>query len=96
MVPLSLRAEPDARRRRKGRPATDPDCGGTMKPEDTTSPHTRQNWSGTEQSETGRRRALVRDMVAGAILPGLLARKDAGDFDRGPNVVRLRDITRDD
>jgi len=67
-----------------------------MKPEDTTSPRTRQKWSETDSSEAGRRRALVRDMVAGAILPGLLARKDAGVFDRGPNVVRLRNPSRDD
>jgi len=35
------------------------------------------------------RRALVEEMVRGAILPGLLARKDEGAFDRGPNVVRF-------
>ncbi|MEM0934972.1 MAG: hypothetical protein AAF865_17245 [Pseudomonadota bacterium] len=42
-------------------------------------------------SEAERRRALVREMVLGAVLPGLIARKDQGVFDRGPNVLRLPD-----
>lgn len=36
-----------------------------------------------------RRAALVEEMVRGAILPKLLARKDAGHFDRGANVIRF-------
>ncbi len=44
----------------------------------------------SEKTAEERRRDLVREIVAGAILPGLLARKDEGVFDRGPNVLRLR------
>jgi hypothetical protein len=36
-----------------------------------------------------RRESLVSEMVKGAVLPRLLARKDEGAFDRGPNVVRF-------
>ncbi|RDC73143.1 hypothetical protein DLJ49_08510 [Rhodovulum sp. 12E13] len=35
------------------------------------------------------REALVAEMVRRAVLPRLLARKDDGAFDRGPNVVRF-------
>jgi len=35
------------------------------------------------------RAALVREVVRAAVLPRLLACKDAGAFDRGANVVRL-------
>lgn len=41
------------------------------------------------QSARARRAALVEEMVRGAILPKLLARKDAGHFDRGANVIRF-------
>jgi len=36
-----------------------------------------------------RRESLVAEMVREAVLPRLLARKDDGAFDRGPNVVRF-------
>ncbi len=36
-----------------------------------------------------RRESLVAEMVKGAVLPRLLARKDDGAFDHGPNVVRF-------
>ncbi|MEM9247473.1 MAG: hypothetical protein AAGB05_02140 [Pseudomonadota bacterium] len=42
------------------------------------------------------RRNLVREMVSGAILPKLLARKDAGVFDLGRQIVRLNRPQRDD
>jgi hypothetical protein len=35
------------------------------------------------------REELVAEMVRRAVLPRLLARKDDGAFDRGPNVVRF-------
>jgi hypothetical protein len=40
-------------------------------------------------SAAERREALVTEMVKSAVLPRLLARKDEGAFDRGPNVVRF-------
>ena len=41
------------------------------------------------EAQAARREALVKEMVNGAILPRLLARKDDGAFDRGPNVLRF-------
>ena len=51
--------------------------------------HPRQGRASSGAGDRAHRRALVEEMVRGAILPGLLARKDDGAFDRGPNVVRF-------
>jgi hypothetical protein len=49
----------------------------------------RDEQAATGKADRAQRKALVEEMVRGAILPGLLARKDDGAFDRGPNVVRF-------
>jgi hypothetical protein len=51
--------------------------------------HARGRRAPSRKGDRAHRKALVEEMVRGAILPGLLARKDDGAFDRGPNVVRF-------
>lgn len=51
--------------------------------------HARDGQALSGKGDSAHRKALIEEMVRGAILPGLLARKDDGAFDRGPNVVRF-------
>ena len=61
-----------------------------MKPQDRSEEiHGRDGQALPGKGDRAHRKALVEEMVRGAILPGLLARKDDGAFDRGPNVVRF-------
>ena len=56
-------------------------------PDERTSPRSTQRPRGG--ATAAHREDLVAEMVRRAVLPRLLARKDEGAFDRGPNVVRF-------